>query len=53
MNNDVFPTTDLQKLKQHLHELQNLKLLNPDDLQILSTKRLLQQRITKLEGRDL
>lgn len=39
----------LQAMKASLHDLENLKLLSPDDLEILNLRHSLQNRIAALE----
>lgn len=39
----------LQAMKQSLHDLENLKLLSPNDLEILDLRRSLKERIAVLE----
>jgi hypothetical protein len=37
-------------MKGCLHDLEELKLLNPDDLDIIDERRILRQKIAELEG---
>lgn len=46
------PSDDLQTLKRQLCELDNLKLLNPDDLEILDARRALRRKITEMEMKN-
>lgn len=39
----------LEAMKQSLHDLENLKLLSPNDLEILGLRRSLRERIAVLE----
>jgi len=41
----------LEALKKSLRNLENSKILNPDDNQILLLRRILRQRIAELENR--
>ena len=43
----------LDSLKTRLCELENLRLLSPDDLQIVSERRRLRQQINELERQEL
>ena len=45
----VLKTDLLAAMKLCLHDLEELKLLNPDDLEIIDEKRILRKRIAKLE----
>jgi hypothetical protein len=38
-------------MKLRLHDLEEVKLLNPDDVDIIKEKRLLRQKIAKLEDK--
>jgi hypothetical protein len=42
----------LDAMKGCLHDLENVKLLSPDDLDIIDEKRLLRQKIAELERED-
>jgi hypothetical protein len=42
----------LDAMKDCLRDLENVKLLSPDDLDILDEKRILRQKIDKLENED-
>jgi hypothetical protein len=46
------PQSELQDAKQRLRELEELKLLSPEDLDILSAKRALRQKVSELEKRE-
>ena len=46
------PSDDLPTLKRQLSELDNLKLLNPDDLEILDARRALRRKITEMEMKN-
>ena len=39
----------LEALKGRLRDLENAKLISPDDLDIIDQKRILRRKITKLE----
>jgi hypothetical protein len=39
----------LNAMKNRLHDLENVKLISPDDLDIVDEKRILRQKITELE----
>jgi len=39
----------LDALKDSLHDLENVKLISPDDLDIIDEKRILRQKIAELE----
>ena len=41
----------LEAMKGCLHDLEELKLLNPDDLDIIDERRILRQKIAELEGK--
>ena len=41
----------LEALKKSLRDLENVKILNPDDSEILLLRRILRQRIAELENR--
>ena len=44
------PNADLlEAMKDSLHHLENLKLLSPNDLEILNLRRTLKEQITALE----
>ena len=42
----------LDALKDALRDLENVKLLSPDDLDIIDEKRILRQKIAELERED-
>jgi hypothetical protein len=42
----------LAAMKGCLHDLEELKLLSPDDLDIMDERRILRQKIAGLEGKD-
>jgi hypothetical protein len=42
----------LDAMKDCLRDLENVKLLSPDDLDILDEKRILRQKIDELENED-
>ena len=44
------PADDLQALKRQLSELESLRLLYPDDLEILAAKRALRGKIREMEN---
>ncbi len=39
-------------MKNRLDDLENVKLLSPDDLEIIEEKRILRQKIAKMEHED-
>jgi len=45
-------STKLQSMKQRLRELEKLPLIKPGDLQILTTKRILREKISELEQNE-
>lgn len=48
------PKADLlNALRQSLREVENLKLLSPDDLDILDLRRSLKERIAAIEGQSV
>jgi hypothetical protein len=42
----------LDAMKDCLHDLENVKLISPDDLDIVDEKRILRQKIAELERED-
>ena len=42
----------LDAMKDSLRDLENVKLLSPDDLDIIDQKRILRQKIAELERED-
>jgi hypothetical protein len=42
----------LDALKESLHDLENVKLISPGDLDIIDEKRILRQKIAELERED-
>ena len=42
----------LEETKERLRELERLKLIGPEDLEILSTKRALKRKVSELEERQ-
>ena len=42
----------LEAMKGCLHDLEELKLLNPDDLDIIDERRILRRKIAELEGEN-
>jgi hypothetical protein len=42
----------LDAMKNRLDDLENVKLLSPDDLDIIDEKRILRQKIAKMEQED-
>jgi hypothetical protein len=42
----------LDAMKDCLHDLENVRLLSPDDLDIIDQKRVLRQKIDELENED-
>jgi hypothetical protein len=42
----------LDAMRNNLHNLEDLRLLGPDDLDIIDEKRILRQQITELEKGD-
>ena len=42
----------LEAMKGCLHDLEELKLLSPDDLDIMDERRILRQKIAELEKED-
>jgi hypothetical protein len=42
----------LDALKDSLRDLENVKLISPDDLDIIDEKRILRQKIAELERED-
>jgi hypothetical protein len=42
----------LDALKDCLHDLESVKLISPDDLDIIDEKRILRQKIAELEKED-
>jgi hypothetical protein len=42
----------LEAMKGCLHDLEELKLFSPDDLDIIDERRILRQRIAELEGEN-
>jgi hypothetical protein len=48
-----FPELSLvEAMKGCLHDLEELKLLSPDDLDIIDERRILRQKIAELEGEN-
>jgi len=42
----------LEAMKGCLHDLEELKLLSPDDLDIIDERRILRRKIAELEGEN-
>ena len=42
----------LEAMKSNLHDLEDLRLFSPDDLDIIDQKRILRQQIAELEKGD-
>ena len=42
----------LDAMKDCLHDLENVELISPDDLDIIDEKRILRQKIAELERED-